>query len=57
LGEVRAFLEKMDLSVELLVREGFMVSFVRYMSNHPMQYSVIICVIGRGFKGLGGSTS
>jgi len=29
LVEVRAFLEKMDLSVELLVPEGFMVSFVR----------------------------
>jgi len=29
LVEVRVFLEKMDLSVELLVPEGFMVSFVR----------------------------
>jgi len=46
--EVRAFLEKMDLSVELLVPEGFMVSFVRYMNNHPLQFSVIICVVGIG---------
>jgi len=54
---VRAFLEKKDLSVELLVREGFMVSSVRYMNNHPLQFSVIICVVGMGFKDLGGLTS